>query len=263
MKNKVKELKELSLKLTSDIWAGIEAFESSKIKDNEILGHLNVCLTKYFNESKEVIKKTSLSIETPSSDNDNNSWLLNDLDVFKNRIKVFKGTNAFSDSMNCNVRNDSFICLNCGNQLKISLPIKYDKCNVIFDEFIDLHKNCKKTFEDKVDASLPPHLKAQWWLQNGEKNSSSKTMYQVLSGLDIGLKRHEYTHPNTVDDFKLCYELVKTIPEWAALLNRLSIISPVWKKIVDNWDRICLMVDNQKTQVEFIEIHRLLKSFGC
>lgn len=152
--------------------------------------------------------------------------------------------------------NENIFCKNCGGEHTLVLPMDADKLIKLSDEFSKLHSNCKPVCKQPtVNPLLSPHEKADWWLINGERGASSNTMFQFLSGKDIGLNKM-YEHPHNVDDFRHCYMLIKTIPEWKSLLNRLSPVSPVWKKLVDNWERLSIMLENNSNE----EMYELMKS---
>ncbi len=145
-----------------------------------------------------------------------------------------------------------------------TLKYVYGEENIIQESGLD--KDFKPQYSssrlDELLFGMTSNQRAQWWLTNGQHSKSSKTMFQFLSGKDIGLNR-DYSHPIDPDDFIKCYFLIKTVPEWKPLLNRLSVISPVWKKIVDNWDRLTTMYEQPNSALQQNNMYSLMKSLGC
>lgn len=143
------------------------------------------------------------------------------------------------------IRNEKLFCTHCGGEFALKYPIPIKQMNEKIDAFNAVHVDCKKTWtEPKVSADLSINEKATWWLVNGETGASSKTMYNCL----IGNKDYAINHPYDPDDFKRCYKLLNTVPEWKNDMHKLRQLSPVWSSLVDNWDTLTEMYElNEKT----------------
>lgn len=79
------------------------------------------------------------------------------------------------------------------------------------------------------------------WLKNGEKGVSSETMFGAITGIEI---QSRGSHPHDPDDFKRCMKLINAIPEWNNELHKVAALSDTWKNIIDNWETLCLMMED-------------------
>lgn len=140
------------------------------------------------------------------------------------------------------IRNEKLFCLNCGGQHHINLPIAVTELNKKIKAFNQLHHDCDKTWtEPNADQTLSVKDRANWWIVNGETGLSSKTIYATC----MGIKGVPINYPHDPADFSRCYKLLKAIPEWKSVkyMNLLSRISPVWESLVENWDKLTEMYE--------------------
>ena len=114
-------------------------------------------------------------------------------------------------------------------------------------DFGERHEKCKKTWQEpspeETKGMRSMQDKMQWWIANGEQGVSSKTMYSVLSGHSI-MSSHSYNTPSDPDDFRRCYLLLKAIPEFVDMLPNMKSVRG-WSALVDNWDRLTEMLEEQ------------------
>jgi hypothetical protein len=96
-----------------------------------------------------------------------------------------------------------------------------------------------------------------WWLDNGERGISSETMFQCLSGKIIS--NDKGCHPHDPDDFKRCYMLLKAIPEWKDDLHKLKDLSIEWSNLVDNWDKLTEMLEEQLSSKQDNGMYELME----
>lgn len=150
------------------------------------------------------------------------------------------------------IRNSNLFCDKCGQEYKISYPIAIPMIIAMEKEFEKMHKHCKQTWkEPEVDLTKPIKERMKFWLKYGERGVSSETMFSVLGvdnfGEDICWCRSsfDYCHPYDPDDFRRCYLLLKMIPEWKSELYKLGHISPAWRNLVNNWDKLTEMLEEQ------------------
>lgn len=139
------------------------------------------------------------------------------------------------------IRNQKLFCLNCGGEFAIPFPIPVDDMTKKIKAFDILHKDCPATWkEPEADQSQDVMTKAMWWLANGERGMSSESMCFHLMGKTS--KRH---YPYDPDDFSRCYKLLQAVPEWkgARAMQKLKLLSPEWSNLVDNWDRLTEMYE--------------------
>lgn len=71
------------------------------------------------------------------------------------------------------------------------------------------------------------------WFLYGDIGLSSETMVNVAVG-----KEYENYYPCDPSDFNRCLKLVKEIPEIKNYFDKISKISPQWKTVIDNWDKL-------------------------
>lgn len=110
--------------------------------------------------------------------------------------------------------------------------------------FNKIHKNCKPAWtEPEVNLNTTVNQRAIWWWNKGQRGASSETMWFCFRGQ---ITRRE--HPYDPDDFSRCYKLLKAIPEWKNELHKLKEISDVWGKLVDNWDKLTEMYEDNERQ---------------
>lgn len=137
-------------------------------------------------------------------------------------------------------RNESLFCLNCGGEHKLIYPIAIPEMTKKVEAFNELHKDCKPTWkEPQVNQEKSTYEKAMFWIANGETGMSSKTMWNCL----LGNKKFPINHPYDPDDFKRCYKLLQTVPEWKPQLEKLKPLSKEWSNLVDNWDKLTEMYE--------------------
>lgn len=141
------------------------------------------------------------------------------------------------------MRNGAMFCYNCGESQAIQYPIRVEMASAMMIAFSKMHKHCAPTWkEPEADQSLTVQQKAMWWISNGETGMSSKTMWNCL----MGNKNFEINVPWDPDDFSRCYKLLQAVPEWKSELHKLKSLSPVWERLIDNWDKLTWMYEENK-----------------
>lgn len=90
-----------------------------------------------------------------------------------------------------------------------------------------------------ADQSKDVKEKAMFWMATGEHGSSSKAMWSCL----MHIKSPDNSHPYDPDDFKRCWKLLNTVPEWKQQLHKLKPLSKAWSNLVDNWDKLTAMYE--------------------
>jgi hypothetical protein len=163
-------------------------------------------------------------------------------------------------------RNGDLFCYNCGRGYKMNLPQPVSMASAMMIQFDKDHRNCPKTWEPPVvDQSLSEKNKAMWWMTHGERGMSSEAIWNRLIYTTDGMvnldgqKKH---HPSDADDFRRCYLLLETVPEWKEKLHLLKDLSPVWSKLVDKWGELTEMLLEQMAGKKN-NMYELMKSLGC
>ena len=88
------------------------------------------------------------------------------------------------------------------------------------------------------------------WLAYGEQGISSRTIFDVLSGME---KPDEFPYellhniPLDPSDFRRCYLLLRLIPEWRERLGEVAEAHPTWKPFVENWDKLTQLYEEERS----------------
>lgn len=168
-------------------------------------------------------------------------------------------------------RNGDLFCFNCGASYKMQLPQPVDMAAAMMTQFAKSHSGCAKTWTEPVAESngKTEVENAEWWAINGEQGMSSKTMFNKLAS-SIGVRKLKNDYPCTPsdpDDFKRCYKLLQAVPQWKLRLNELKTLSPVWANLVDNWDKLTEMFEQNQREdwknYKKVGMYEFMKSLGC
>lgn len=171
---------------------------------------------------------------------------------------------------NSGFRNGNLFCFNCGVSYKINYPQPVSMVSAIMTQFAKDHENCSPTWKEPVnsDADKKTELEnAVWWIEWGEHGSSSKVMFNhLVRGVKISADSVRHHHPCDADDFKRCYKLLQTIPQIKERLADLKPLSKQWEKLVDNWDKLTEMFE-QNVKEDWkndkqIGMYEFMKSLG-
>lgn len=168
-------------------------------------------------------------------------------------------------------RNEELFCFNCGSSYKIQYPQPVSMAGAMMKQFAKDHENCKPTWKEPVNETpeQTEQFCANWWAENGEHGMSSKTMFNHLTqSMQVRRLKNDYPcTPSDPDDFKRCYKLLQAVPQWKARLNELKTLSPVWEKLVDNWDKLTEMYEQNEKQdwknCKKIGMYEFMKTLGC
>ena len=75
------------------------------------------------------------------------------------------------------------------------------------------------------------------WIGCHNVGISSRTMWCAI----MGVKCYKADVPYDADDFSRCYDLYKFSELTSADLQKVAIIYPDWRPIIDQWDELCEM----------------------
>lgn len=139
------------------------------------------------------------------------------------------------------IRNSDLFCSHCGAKQTVPYPIDISVFVAMGNAFTKVHANCEKTWrQPEPDPAWDTARRAHFWWQNGERGQSSEVIFAVMTG--EGVPRHR-AHPLDPDDFRRCYLLLITLPEWRENMAFLKPISPAWNNLVDRWDELTAMLE--------------------
>ncbi len=137
----------------------------------------------------------------------------------------------------------------------------------IMKQFEKDHKLCNKTWVEPVNEN--PETKSEtensiWWSLNGEHGLSSKTIFNRLCMPPVKhLPLTNETHPSDPDDFRRCYLLLKSVPQWKDKLYKLKNLNNPWDKLIENWDKLTELLEEQILFGKENGMYDFMKSLGC
>lgn len=142
------------------------------------------------------------------------------------------------------MRNSKFFCPKCGGEEAVKTPIELTEFAKKGKAFVKKHAKCEQTWKPReVLPGKSIEERMDYWLKSGERGVSSETMFERLSGRGLGLGYK--CHPLDPNDFRRCYLLLKLIPEWKYNLDRLRDLGFEWAQLVNNWDKLTEMLEEQ------------------
>jgi hypothetical protein len=162
------------------------------------------------------------------------------------------------------LRNGSLFCLHCGGEKKLVMPTPIPDLTKEFAKFNKLHGDCKPEWEPpKPDMSLGQYDRETWWIRHGERGISSETMFEKLTGRIIKESAWGPLPPADPSDFRRCHLLLEAVPELRAKMDGLREISPVWSRLVDNWDKLTGMLKEQMETKKANGMYEFMQSLEC
>jgi len=72
------------------------------------------------------------------------------------------------------------------------------------------------------------------WFANGSVGASSKTMATCIADLEV----KSVSYPWDPDDLNRCLLFLVWVPEARQHLNKVALLSDVWKRLIDNWEEL-------------------------
>ena len=165
----------------------------------------------------------------------------------------------------CVMRNGHPFCTHCGRSYEIALPAPVPMVTAQINAFVEMHKDCKKTWTEPVaDLTEPEAERMHFWRTVGERGVSSETIYSVLCGTLAPLRQpKDFRHPLDPADFLRCYKLLEIIPEWRDRLEELKTLGDPWPALVDNWDKLTEMMNEHRAGGDWRPMYEFMKELGC
>lgn len=150
------------------------------------------------------------------------------------------------------IKNNNIFCDKCGGEFVIKYPIGIKEMVEKTNAFETLHKDCEQTYEEpKIDMSKEIIVRAYQWVAIGETGLSSKTMWNCFMDVEDD---YPINHPHDMSDFNRCYKLLEALPEWKSQMSKLKRLSPVWERLVLNWDILTTKFEeNDKGFYDFLK----------
>lgn len=95
------------------------------------------------------------------------------------------------------------------------------------------------------------------WLKTGERGTSSETIVEVLTGLN--LTGGHRSHPHDSADFRRCVLLLAQVPDFKPRMHEMSAVSPMWAALVECWDEFEPMLYTGQWDA----LYSAMKTMGC
>lgn len=80
------------------------------------------------------------------------------------------------------------------------------------------------------------------WLDHGERGTSSEAIFSHLTGIPLG---RGMWPPADAGDLRRCRVLLAQVPEFAARLSEMAALSTPWARLVERWDEVCAVMDEE------------------
>ena len=74
--------------------------------------------------------------------------------------------------------------------------------------------------------------------------SSAKAITSNL--FNTGAKKRDA--PYDLGDFSRCYHVVENIPFLKNNLQKMALVSPRWKLVIEHWDKLCYCYENKEAR---------------
>lgn len=128
---------------------------------------------------------------------------------------------------------EGFRCLNCGQEQAMAFPISIPVWTAAAKAFDKMHRRCEPS---EAGAARFRYATPEEWLRSWDTGTSALTLYGVLSRTPCeGASRPDVPHDPA--DFGRCHRLLKVAPpSWRADLARVAERHPAWKPLVERWD---------------------------
>lgn len=99
------------------------------------------------------------------------------------------------------------------------------------------------------------------WLKTGERGTSSETIVEVMTGLN--LTQDMRSHPHDPSDFKRCVLLLAYVPEFKPRMYEMSAESKQWAALVEQWDELEDMLMAEIATGSCPTLYAEMKRLGC
>ncbi|THA10474.1 hypothetical protein [Rodentibacter pneumotropicus] len=96
----------------------------------------------------------------------------------------------------------------------------------------------------------------QWLADDEDVGLSSKCMAFVV-GFDVVPRRKHY--PLDPSDLSRCVKLLVRVPEMRNYLYKMKAISPIWTKLVEHWDELERLLNEEKGTGRYPKTYQLMQ----
>ncbi len=123
--------------------------------------------------------------------------------------------------------NNSFRCLNCGDEYVVNMPASITMMAAIMDAFDKDHAGCKPSAAGRARFE---YTNPDEWIKSWDTGESSKTIWHYMMG-----RSYRSCLPLDPDDFGRCYRLLKAFPEWRSRLPEMAHDMRSWAPMIAAW----------------------------
>jgi len=109
-----------------------------------------------------------------------------------------------------------------------------------------------KKLREHVEKSNAGLSKLDQWIYGSDTGMSSKTIFGVMTGKQVG----EGSHPYDPDDFGRCYRLLKLFPEWVGRLPEVAARYPRWAGLIAVWPELTALFESK----EYEELYKKMQA---
>jgi hypothetical protein len=103
----------------------------------------------------------------------------------------------------------------------------------------------------RLSEHLPPEATSEMrsWVENGDVGASSNAIFFKMTGWrsDPRLKDVD-AEPRDAADLLRCVQLLEAVPAFAGRISEMAEVSPGWRQLAENWDRLMQALDHDRAQ---------------
>lgn len=110
--------------------------------------------------------------------------------------------------------------------------------------------------------SNPSAKEVMDWVLNGDAGTSSKTIAQVMLGVEVDGSDVSLTGPDVPhdpSDFKRCHLLLERFPQWRERLPEMAKAYKAWTPFVERWDEMTVLYEQEREQGRAPLLYKLMK----
>lgn len=151
-------------------------------------------------------------------------------------------------------------CLHCGVREDFGLPARVEVIVFQTKSFGELHARCER----RGDNALAKPASLAEWYRSPYCGISSATIAHVLGGGRL-IGSGGFGSPDGADapydpaDFERCRRVVDMFPGWRARLGEVADRYPIWRGIVDAWDELVALLDEERPSGQAPKLYARIK----
>jgi hypothetical protein len=103
----------------------------------------------------------------------------------------------------------------------------------------------------RLSEHLPPQATPEMrsWVENGDVGASSAAIFFKMTGWHANPRMKDVdAEPRDAADLLRCVQLLEAVPAFAGRISEMAEVSPGWKQLAENWDRLMNALDDDRAQ---------------